>query len=223
MAVPFLSFFVHQAGHPYHGYNRRKLEMSKKRTHIGTFRCEPLTPDRWDDFETLFGERGACGGCWCMTWRVRRSEFVKNKGEGNRLAMMELVESGVVPGILGYMDDEPVGWSAVAPREHYPALERSRVLKRVDDLPVWSVSCLFVRKDQRNKGLSVQLLRATVEHVRSQGGRIVEGYPLEPVEKLPPPFVWTGIASAFIEAGFVECKRHSETRPIMRYEIVTVS
>jgi len=198
--------------------------MSKKRTSAVTLRCEPLTPDRWDDFATLFGENGACGGCWCMTWRVRRSEFNKNKGEGNRLAMHGLVESGEVPGIIGYLDDEPVGWCAVAPREQYPALERSRVLKRVDDLPVWSVSCFFVRKDQRNKGLTVQLLRAAVEYVRQLGGRIVEGYPVEPrTGKMPAVFAWTGIASAFIKAGFEECKRHSETRPIMRYEIVTVS
>jgi len=194
--------------------------MSKERTAPVALRCEPLTPDRWDDFATLFGERGACGGCWCMAWRGRRSEFVKNKGEGNRMAMHQLVTEGEVPGILGYLNEEPVGWCAVAPRVHYQALERSRVLKRVDDRPVWSVSCLFVRKDQRNKGLSVQLLRAAIEHVRSQGGRIVEGYPLEPrLEKMPAVFAWTGIASAFLDAGFVECQRHSKTRPIMRYEI----
>src|SRR5215470_11672322 len=117
--------------------------------------CHPLTPDRWDDFETLFGARGACGGCWCMLWRLSRSEFEQNKGEGNREAMKQLVEADELPGLLGYLDDEPVGWCAVAPRESYPALERSRILKKIDDTPVWSISCLFVHKNHRKKGVSV--------------------------------------------------------------------
>ncbi len=155
-----------------------------------------------------------------MTWRTSRAEFVRNRGNGNRTAMQQIVRSGEVPGILGYLGDEPVGWCAVAPRESYPALARSRVLKPIDDAPVWSVSCLFVRKDQRNQGLSVQLLRAAIEHVRSQGGRFVEGYPVEPrAEAWPAPFAWTGVASAFLAAGFVECARHSKSRPIMRFEI----
>jgi len=180
--------------------------------------CHPLTPDRWDDFETLFGARGACGGCWCMLWRLSRSEFEQNKGDGNRAAIKALVDAGEVPGILGYVRKEPVAWCAVAPRLSYPALERSRVLKKIDDAPVWSVSCLFVRKDYRRQGLSVQLLRAAVEHVGRQGGRIVEGYPVEPQkDDMPAVFAWTGLASAFLAAGFTECARRSDTRPIMRF------
>ena len=179
--------------------------------------CHPVTSDRWADFETLFGARGACGGCWCMLWRLSRSEFEQSKGDGNRAAMKALVDAGEVPGILGYMGEEPVAWCAVAPRPAYPALERSRVLKKIDDCLVWSVSCLFIRKDHRRHGLSIQLLRAAVEHVRRQGGRIVEGYPVEPKrDDMPAVFVWTGLASSFLAAGFSECARRSETRPIMR-------
>jgi GNAT superfamily N-acetyltransferase len=90
----------------------------------------------------------------------------------------------------------------------------------VDDRPAWSVSCLFVRKDQRRKGLSVRLLRAAVEHVKGQGGSIVEGYPVQPkAETMPSAFAWTGLASAFRAAGFREVARRSDTRPVMRYEI----
>jgi GNAT superfamily N-acetyltransferase len=182
--------------------------------------CHPLTPDRWDDFETLFGERGACAGCWCTFWRRPRSEYDANRGAGNRRFMLKVVNNGPPPGLLGYLNDEPVGWCAVAPRADYPALGRSRILQPVDDRPVWSVSCLFVRKDQRRKGLSVQLLRAAVSHVQKQGGRIVEGYPVEPKsDKVPDPFVWHGLASAFLAAGFREVARRSDTRPIMRFEI----
>ena len=181
--------------------------------------CRPLTPDRWADFETLVGERGACGGCWCTFWRQPRSAFNENKGLGNRRIMLGIVNDGP-PGILGYLGGEPVAWCAVAPREDYPALGRSRILQPVDDKPVWSVSCLFVRKDQRMKGLSVRLLRAAVEHVKSQGGTVVEGYPVEPkTDAMPAAFAWTGLASAFRAAGFREVARRSDTRPIMRYEI----
>ena len=182
--------------------------------------CHPLTPDRWTDFETLFGERGACGGCWCTFWRRPRSEFNDNKGDGNRRLMLGLVDDGPPPGILGYLGDETFGWCAVAPRVDYTALTRSRILRPVDDTPVWFISCLFVRKDQRKKGLSVQLLRAAVEHVRWQGGKVVEGYPVEPkTDEVPAAFAWTGLATAFLAAGFREVARRSETRPIMRFDI----
>ena len=155
-----------------------------------------------------------------MVWRLKRAEFERGKGAGNRSAMRQLVEAGAMPGILAYLNGEPVGWCAVAPREHYPALERSRVLKKLDETPVWSVSCLFVRKDCRRKGVSVALLRGAIEFVRGRGGVIVEGYPVEPrKDEMPAVFAWTGLASAFLQPGFRECARHSETRPIMRHEI----
>jgi GNAT superfamily N-acetyltransferase len=182
--------------------------------------CHPLTLDRWADFETLFGKNGACGGCWCMTWRLNRADFDRGKRGGNRAAIRALVKAGPPPGILGYLDGEPIGWCAVAPREAYPRLENSRVLKKVDDAPVWSVSCLFVRRDCRKQGVSVALLKAAVEFVRDMNGSIVEGYPIEPrTAEVPGVFAWTGLASAFLQAGFRECARRSDTRPIMRRRI----
>ena len=180
----------------------------------------PLTIDRWPDFENLFGERGACGGCWCMLWRLKRSEFERQKGEGNRRAMKAIVDSGQVPGILGYIDQIPVAWCSVAPREAYSYLERSRILKKIDDEPVWSISCFFVHKNHRGKSVSTCMAAATVEYVQQRGGNLVEAYPVEPKQgRTEPAFAWTGLASAFRKAGYSECARRSETRPIMRYRI----
>jgi GNAT superfamily N-acetyltransferase len=145
---------------------------------------------------------------------------MRQKGEGNHRAFGQIVFSGEVPGLLAYAEGEPVGWCAVAPREAYPALERSRVLRRVDDKPVWSVTCFFVAKKFRGKGVMAKLLEAAIDYVRKSGGKIVEGYPTEPKKgKLPDVFVYTGLASSFQKAGFVEVARRSETRPIMRYAI----
>jgi GNAT superfamily N-acetyltransferase len=180
----------------------------------------PVTKDRWADFEALFGERGACGGCWCMLWRLARKEFESQKGEGNRLAMKALVQSGEVPGILALSENQPIAWCSVAPRHHFPALGRSRILKPLDELPVWSISCIFVEKPYRRKGLSTRMIKAAVDYVKRQGGSIVEAYPVEPKnDKMPDVFAWTGLASAFVKADFVECTRRSETRPIMRFYI----
>jgi GNAT superfamily N-acetyltransferase len=177
---------------------------------------KPVTPDRWTDLEALFGENGACGGCWCMTWKTKRSEWEKYKGAGNKKRLKKLVSDGGVPGLLAYDGVRPVGWCAVEPRENYPVLARSRVLKPIDDQPVWSVTCLFISKNYRRQGVSAQLLKAAAAHVKKSGGRIIEGYPFEPKVNQPDAFVWTGIASAYLEAGFEEAARGSKTRPIMR-------
>lgn len=179
----------------------------------------PLTPSRWKDLETLFGERGACGGCWCMFWRLSRSAFVRQKGGRNREALRRVVQSGDPPGLLAYDGRTPVGWCAVAPRADYPALARSRILKPVDGEPVWSVSCLFVARPYRRRGVSVRLIEAAADYARRRGGRIVEGYPVEPQGAAPDAFVWTGLASAFRQAGFREVARRSKTRPIMRRDL----
>lgn len=106
------------------------------------------------------------------------------------------------------------------PASSYPALARSRVLRPVDDTPVWSISCLFVARAYRNQGVSVKLLKAATEFVRERGGTVVEGYPVEPRQGvIPPVFAWTGLPSAFRRAGFVEVARGSETRPIMRLTV----
>ncbi len=180
----------------------------------------PLRRDRWADFVQLFGPRGACGGCWCMTPRLSHAEYERNKGDGKRAAMQRLVERGSTPGVLAFRGGEPVGWCAVAPREDYARIERSRVLARVDARAVWSIACLFVRKDQRGKGLSVALLRAAAKWAKSRGATLVEGYPVEPKQKpMPAVFAYTGTASAFRRVGFVEVARRSPTRPIMRLEL----
>jgi len=177
----------------------------------------PLDESTWKDFESLMGPRGGCGGCWCMTWRLQPKEFRVKKGEGNKKAMRKLVKSDKPLGIIAYHNDQPIGWCAVAPREEFIRLENSRVLQRVDDKPVWSITCFFIARPYRRKGLSVELLKAVIKFCRKKRVKILEAYPTVPYsENMPAAFAWTGIDSAFKKAGFVIAAQRSKSRPIMR-------
>lgn len=179
-------------------------------------KIHPLTPARWPDLVQLFGERGACGGCWCMWWRLPRTQWVRQKGLSNQGAFYKVVEAGPPPGLLAYANGEAVGWCAVAPRTDYPRLATSRILKPVDDTPVWSVSCFFVARGFRRRGVTLALLQAAAAYARSRGAQVLEGYPCEPKSAYRDMFYYTGVASTFRKAGFREVARRSPTRPIMR-------
>ncbi|MEW6508438.1 MAG: GNAT family N-acetyltransferase [Bacteroidota bacterium] len=187
---------------------------------MNNLRVLPLTIKRWRDFENLFGTRGACGGCWCMWWRIKRTLFQKNKGSGNKKLMKKIVSDGIIPGLLVYRDSETIGWVSVAPRNHFPVLNNSKILKKIDDEKVWSIVCFFIDKRFRGKGYSLEILKSVIKYAKKKKVKILEGYPVEPKkEKIPSVFAWTGFASAFKKAGFFECERRSATRPFMRYLI----
>jgi predicted GNAT family acetyltransferase len=186
-----------------------------------SIRIEPATPERWDDLERLFGARGACGGCWCMWYRLPRAEYERGKGAGNRTALRRVVAGAEPAGVIAYRGSEPIGWCAVAPRAAFKRLERARTLRPIDDQPVWSIVCTFVARVHRRRGVSVALIRGAVVYARSLGAKIVEAYPVEPRSgEIAAVFAHPGIPSAFRAAGFREVARGSATRPIMRYEAV---
>jgi GNAT superfamily N-acetyltransferase len=187
--------------------------MNKKLT------IKPLSPKTWDDFVTLFGSNGACGGCWCMWWRLRRPQYEKQRGAANKRAIKKIVDIGGVPGIIGYMAGEPVAWCSIAPREEYTLLEHSRVLKRIDEKGVWSIVCFYIKRGYRRRGYLELLIEAALQFAEEKGADIVEAYPIAPKKEMADVFVYTGLFSSFKKAGFVEIVRRSETRPIMRYSV----
>lgn len=179
----------------------------------------PLQRNLWPDLEELFGQNGACGGCWCMFWKLRGKAYDEARVSETRQMHKSIVDSGVSTGLLAYLHGEVVGWVAVEPRSAYPKLAHSRTLQTVDSLPVWSVTCFFVARKFRRKGITVELLKAAVEYARSHGGKIVEGYPVDAKKDMPAPFAFTGTASAYQQAGFKEVARNTATRPIFRFVI----
>jgi GNAT superfamily N-acetyltransferase len=187
---------------------------------VATNEIHPLTADRWDDLVELFGPKGAQEGCWCMYFRQTAREWKENKGGNNRRMMEVKVLAGEEPGLIAYVDGRPVGWISMGPREEFVRFERSKVMRPVDDTPVWSIVCFFVAKDHRRSGLTVKLLEAAVDYARSKGATMLEGYPTEPKEGGEIDiFVYHGLRSAFDKVGFEEVARRSEKRPVMRLEL----
>ncbi len=154
-----------------------------------------------------------------MAMRLPRKEFQAGKDGGNKRRMKARVKQGPPPGVLGYLGKEPVAWCAIGPREEFDALARSRIFKPVDERPVWSITCLFLRKDARGKGWMAEMARGAAAWAKKQGAEVVEAYPTESPKPLPAAFLWTGIASGFERAGFREAARRSKSRPILRLEV----
>jgi len=177
----------------------------------------PLTAARWGDLVQLFSRPGGSivRGCWCMYYR-RTGSGSHGSGAGNREAMQALVEQETVPGLIAYRSGRPVGWISLGPREAYPRLERSPVMKRVDDRPVWSIVCFYVDPRERGRGVARALLRAAIDYARSQGARLLEAYPVDKRARSHPDFLWFGPAQMFRRAGFREVARRKPARPVMR-------
>lgn len=195
---------------------------------LGEFSTRPLTPQSWVDLERLFDLPGGSivRGCWCMFYR--RSGKPPGYGEPpgsmkavNKQAMCDLVDSGTVPGLIGYCDGDPAGWISFGPREEYHKLRRSPVMKPVDDTPVWSVVCSYVARPYRGQGMQRLLLEAAIEYARENGARVLEAYPIDKPNRSHDDFMFFGSRSLYERAGFGEVVRRSPTRVVMRRELAS--
>jgi GNAT superfamily N-acetyltransferase len=181
-----------------------------------SFAIYPLTPELWPALEDLFGKEGPVSRCWCMYWRIG-NDYRQRPRDVNKAAFCELVKSGPPPGLLAFDGDVAVGWCQLTPREALPWLDRTWRLKRVDDAPVWSLSCFYVRKGYRKRGVTAALIAAAVDAARRAGVPALEAYSLD--ASLTPSTSHTGYASTFARAGFKIVARHVPSRPIMRYDL----
>jgi GNAT superfamily N-acetyltransferase len=172
----------------------------------------PLTPGRWRDVSELFNTSATTRHCWCL-WPRITTDYRTHTDASNRRSFKKVVDTAKAPpGVLAYGDGVPAGWCAVAPRDDYSRLARSRTTAPLDEQPVWSVVCFFIRRGMRGQGLTGALLAAAVDLATQHGAKIVEGYP---VEGSGDPF--HGVASVFKAAGFKEVARRAPNRPFMRY------
>ncbi|MBM3555226.1 MAG: GNAT family N-acetyltransferase [Alphaproteobacteria bacterium] len=168
--------------------------------------------------ERLFGSRGACGGCWCMWWRLARGGklWEESKGEKNRHAFLDLIAAGKVHAILAFEGKEPVGWCSFGPRPSFPRLTRSRVLARDVGEGTWTIACYFLAPAARGRGLGQALLEAARKEAVKLGAKEVEGIPyaVKGKAKAPAVFAFTGVPAMYDKAGFSRLKRPKGMRPI---------
>lgn len=187
---------------------------------------QPLTPQRWNDVVTLF-ERPGCSiarGCWCMFYRESGKSVVPTNlslREARKRSLKKLVDRGVIPGLLGYRDGQPVGWISLGPRDDYARLARSPVMKPVDDKPVWSVVCFVVDPKLRQQGVAAALLNGALKWARDNKVNLVEAYPIDKSSRAADDAMWFGAKSMYDNAGFVEVARRKPARPVVRKTLRT--
>jgi GNAT superfamily N-acetyltransferase len=184
-----------------------------------------LTEQNWPALQELLGPQGGASGCWCMWFRRTATEFKRNKGDANRAALGELVESGEPVGLLA-MDaaGRALGWVAVAPRLAHIRLDRSAVAAppdpREDLSDVWSVTCFFVHRTARGAGITSALLDAAVAYAAEHGARCVEGYPTDTQgERKQVSTLYHGTLAMFLDAGFELIGRRGINRALVRRQL----
>ena len=182
------------------------------------FEAQPLTPDRFPHLVELFSRPGAsiARGCYCTYYRDCGRTAGAPSSKSNQRALKALVDSGIVPGLIGYEQGRPIGWVSLGPRQDYARLARSPVMKPLDDKPVWSIVCFFVDSKARGRGITARLLRAAIDHARAHGATTLEAYPVDKEGRGHSDFLWFGAKTIFDRAGFREIARRRETRPVMR-------
>jgi GNAT superfamily N-acetyltransferase len=175
----------------------------------------------WPDFEKLFGDNGACGGCWCQWWRVPKGGKMWDETKGAKAKRMTkaLFKSNEITGLLAYDGDKPVGWCSYGPRSVYPRLERTKSYRRDDTEGVWSVNCFFIDRHYRQKGLARQMLQAALKFMKKRKVKSLEAYPVtltKDGKRLPPAFSYQGPLKMFEDEGFEIIQQLAPTRPLVR-------
>ena len=181
---------------------------------------QPLTPDRWDDLADLFGKSGAASGCWCMWWRLPNKAWQQTTSDQRRDAFHDLVCTGAAQGLLAYHNGKAVGWCSLGPRPVFARLDASRYWKQVDDRPVWSIVCFFIRTRYRGHQVATRLLEGAIDYARRMGVATLEAYARDvKAEQVNESYLYTGKSEMFAKFGFVEAARRHEKYPIMRLEL----
>jgi GNAT superfamily N-acetyltransferase len=178
---------------------------------------KPLSKNTWTDLQTLFGKKGACGGCWCMYWRLPHKQYETNKGQGNKERLKSLIHQQEHLGVVAFDSNSPIAWCSASPKSKLPRLNTSRLFKnKVENKGGWSITCLYVHKDYRGRGMSGKLISAAADYAFGNGATNIEAYPIIPKSKLPAVFAWVGFVKSFEQAGFKKIVQVSDTRVLMQ-------
>ena len=185
----------------------------------------PLTPERWPDLEAIFTAKGCSIAkmCWCMCYRHSgKRELPKGMthSKANRAELKAITDSGTPPGLIAYRGKTPVGWISLGPREDFKRLEKSSIMKPVDDKPTWSVICFVVPAEYRGQGVAHALLEGGIAYAKKHGAKLLEGYPVDKKGPQNDVNLWFGTKGMFDQAGFEVIARRKPARPVVRLALV---
>jgi len=185
---------------------------------VSDIEIHPVTADRRADLLVLFGEKGAYSHCWCTWYLLTNKAFNVASPAERKTILLGQVDGGLEPGLLAYREGVPVGWCAVGPRERYARMNAPRAIshKPIDNQPAWVISCFYIDKQHRNTGVATALLAATVDHARSRGADLLEGFPWDkPMIDDSWGTMFVGSRKMFANAGF-DLVEHRGKRAVMR-------
>ncbi len=165
-----------------------------------TWATHPVTPERFEDFADVVNPNRRATHCWCLSHRCTAGE-ISDLGPEREHAMRALT-AREPQGVVTYRDGVPVGWCSIGPRAHNTRLVRSKLIRPVDEVPVWSVICVVVRGGHRRQGVTRHLLSGAVEYARSQGVPVVEAYPVDPEGRMDLTMAFVGTRGMFEAVGF---------------------
>jgi len=176
-----------------------------------------LNKDTWTDLQTLFGPKGACGGCWCMYWRLPHKQYEAHRGQGNKEKLKSLIQNQAHLGVMAFDHDLPIAWCSVSPKTELPRIQTSRLFKNTSEVKdTWSITCLYIHKDHRGRGMSGTIISTAADYAFDHGAANIEAFPIIPKSKIPAVFAWVGFVNSFERAGFKKIVQVSDTRALMR-------
>jgi len=177
-----------------------------RHTREASLRGVPASRVAFDDVQSVFGDRGPAARCQCQRYRLWPGESF-----------------GPTCGLVAWLDEEPAGWCAAGPRSELNGLKRVFTVpwkgraEDPDDPGVWAVTCFYIRKGFRRRGIASALLRAAVGCARSQGARALEGYPITRTDVISEE-LHVGTVPMFAEAGFRQVSAPTPRRLVMRID-----
>jgi GNAT superfamily N-acetyltransferase len=192
----------------------------------------PANESSWEDLQAVFGTRGDPSRCWCQRFRMLPGESWASVGAEELAFRLRQQtdcghpESDATSGLVAYLEGEPVGWCAIAPRSVHPRLLRNnrvpwegRAEDKLDE-SVWAVTCFVTRAGFRRRGISYALARASIGFARDRAARALEGYPIltRPGQDITWGEVHVGSRSIFEAAGFAEVSHPTQRRFVMRVD-----
>jgi acetyltransferase (GNAT) family protein len=184
------------------------------------YSSKELKPTTWPDFESLFAKHnGVWGGCWCMFYHTKGEFLTKGHGPANKKSKKALVKKGRTHGIIVYSGKTPVGWVQYGPKPELPRLDASKTYQSVSldskEKKLWRITCFFVDRETRKRGVAGFGLNAALTSIKKKGGGLIEAYPSTKPDK-GSSLMWSGTVSMFENAGFEMASQLGKSSVVMR-------